>query len=813
MADNDTAALVVALSAQLTRFEKDMKGAVDIADKRTKEIETRFEKMNSVISSKAQLLSSSAIGNLGFAGALISSLGPAGIVAATGLGAAVAAMFALVNATSEYTEKAARLKDAAETAGITITQMKLLAATGKTVGFDFEASSAFVAKFLANLEALRKGGGPLYDALLKIDTGLLDQLSVTKDSAKAIDLLISAFARLGVQSQKLDLAKAAGGKGGLEGVRFLDALGKAGGLAGLQATTAPFDEGQVERAVQLRREIDAIRSRIGNVWGGMFSDNILLHEKEMAEDLLKIAQFLERIAGAKERAARAGNADGAQADDLVAERKRLQDQIATLEAAATSKPIDAAKTAQEELKRALEQERGWTKDEIAKLESPPAVALDGVKKRLVEIDQQLDKIREKFGGTLPSAIAAVTPPPPKPVSLRTAREGISELAPTDGSPATQLDRLQKNIAVLGEAVTAGEQWRRKNLEIKIAEDAGGLSSDTRARALAAFTLTMRAATIATLERLNIASQQEIVEGKLIQLEKDRIKNGLTAAQVERGKAAIMREVNDAANATRERLAIATEQQIVETRLNQLAQDRVKNGLTENEVQKATVVILREARDAADALTVRQAYLPGLKQLENDARSLRKGLDEVSVSGLNSFTDGLADIVTRTKTVSNAVSDMVSSVLRDFARMAIRQGITGPLAGLLQSGIKGLLAGGGPASAFTGSAVGADGANTLSFGGPRAGGGGVNSGTGYLVGEDGPELFVPGANGMIMPNNALSGQRSGGTTIAPVYNIDASGADPASIARMERALMANTRAIADQQRAVVSASRENSTGVR
>lgn len=776
MADNDTAALVVALSAQLTRFEKDMKGAVDIADRRTKEIETRFDKMNSAISSKAQMLSSTAIGNLGFVGTLISSIGPAGIVAATGLGVAVAAMFALVNATDAYVEKAKQWKDAAETTNLTITQIKLLAGIGKTVGFDFEETAKFVAKFLQNLEALRHGSGPLYEALLRIDTGLLDQLSVTKDSAKAIELLISAFGRLGDQTKKLDLAKAAGGKGGLEGVRFLEALAKSGGLRALEQNAAPFDEDQVERVVRLRREIDGIKARTANIWGSMWSDNVLQHEKEMADDMNKLAEAVERFVKAKERSARTGNPAGAQADDLVAERERLQEQLKALEAAAASKPVEVARTAQQELMAALEKERGWTKDEIAKIEAPPVVALDQVKKRLQEIDDQLTAIREKFGGTLPSAIKAAIPPAPQP-SLRDRREGIAGPAPTEASPPVQLDRLQKNIQLLGDAVTTGEQWRKKTLEIKVAEDAGGIATDTRSRALAAFALTMRAAAIATLERLNIASQQEIIEGKLIALEKDRIKNGLTVTQVERGKAAIMREVNDAANAARERLAIATEQQIVESRLNDLERERLKNNLGDAEVQRAKVVILREAKDAADALTVRQAYLPGLKQLELDARNLRKGLDEVTVGGLNTLADGFTDVIMRTKDLSTAVKDMTTSILRDITRLALRQGIIGPLAGLF-----GLGAGAGPNPIVPGATnvVGSHGDIPVpTF---MAGGGNLQPGDSAYVGEHGPNPRLIKNVGnrpiMVTPNDVSQPSAGAGGNVSVslhVGDIDARGA--------------------------------------
>ena len=52
-------------------------------------------------------------------------------------------------------------------------------------------------------------------------------------------------------------------------------------------------------------------------------------------------------------------------------------------------------------------------------------------------------------------------------------------------------------------------------------------------------------------------------------------------------------------------------------------------------------------------------------------------------------------------------------------------------------------------------------------GRRAVGGPVGAGRPYMVGERGPELFVPGAQGNIVPNNAM-----GGSNI--VVNVDASG---------------------------------------
>ena len=48
------------------------------------------------------------------------------------------------------------------------------------------------------------------------------------------------------------------------------------------------------------------------------------------------------------------------------------------------------------------------------------------------------------------------------------------------------------------------------------------------------------------------------------------------------------------------------------------------------------------------------------------------------------------------------------------------------------------------------------------------GGPVKGGKSYIVGEMGPELFTPGASGMITPNHALGGSTN------VIVNVDATG---------------------------------------
>lgn len=76
--------------------------------------------------------------------------------------------------------------------------------------------------------------------------------------------------------------------------------------------------------------------------------------------------------------------------------------------------------------------------------------------------------------------------------------------------------------------------------------------------------------------------------------------------------------------------------------------------------------------------------------------------------------------------------------------------------------------------------------------PKAMGGPVMRGEPYMVGERGPELFVPGSNGSIVPNDKM-----GGTTIAPVYNIDARGATADLQKSLPGILAENNRRIFDE----------------
>lgn len=118
------------------------------------------------------------------------------------------------------------------------------------------------------------------------------------------------------------------------------------------------------------------------------------------------------------------------------------------------------------------------------------------------------------------------------------------------------------------------------------------------------------------------------------------------------------------------------------------------------------------------------------------------------------------IVDFTFTGKTSFGDMVNSILKDLARMAVYQSITRPLFAALSAALPGLLGGAAPVQEGP----------TLAPLAPlprRAAGGPVAAGRTYLVGEAGPELLrMGGSGGHVVPNHAL------GSTISIAVNVDA-----------------------------------------
>ena len=135
--------------------------------------------------------------------------------------------------------------------------------------------------------------------------------------------------------------------------------------------------------------------------------------------------------------------------------------------------------------------------------------------------------------------------------------------------------------------------------------------------------------------------------------------------------------------------------------------------------------------------------------------------QLSKSISESFSESFKGIIKGTMSVQDAFRNMFMRIADHYLDMAARM-----MAIQFQKGIMGLLG-----NIFSFGNVAEDLGPSLGDGGRVsrrvASGGTVKRNSTYLVGEQGPELFSPGATGVVTPNHAM-----GATSI--VVNVDASG---------------------------------------
>ena len=197
-----------------------------------------------------------------------------------------------------------------------------------------------------------------------------------------------------------------------------------------------------------------------------------------------------------------------------------------------------------------------------------------------------------------------------------------------------------------------------------------------------------------------------------------------------------------------------------------------------DAQRATAPGRREEVARANETTV-ERYL---RDLQKTPDQINEAIDRIKIGGLEDLNDGLVDTLMHAKSVGEAfrsLGDIFKSVadqiVADLLRIAIQQMVVKPLATSLFGG------GGG------------DGGAGGFFAGLFAEGGTIPTGQFGIVGEEGPEIAFAGPGGLGILSNSdskralTSGGESGGTNFTFNMPVDATGADPAAIGRLNSQL--------------------------
>lgn len=315
----------------------------------------------------------------------------------------------------------------------------------------------------------------------------------------------------------------------------------------------------------------------------------------------------------------------------------------------------------------------------------------------------------------------------------------------------------------------------------------------------------KAALIAQIELLLGPRQQEVLDenGELMV----RYNNSLEAQLIRRERAA--QEEQEAAALAETRFGITRDALSLELELADTEAARKAIALKLLEAEDAMLRARHEAVLASEvateaekerarlALAALEATAPARRaavgrqnetELERYVRllnptkgQLREALDGIALDGLEALNDGLTKAIMGVESLGDVFSRVADQIIADLLRIAVQQAIIKPLFNAIF--------GGGPSGALVGSV------NSL-FGGEFAGlfarGGTIPPGSWGIVGEEGPELAFAGPGGLGILSNAESRRMlvagaAGGPTIAMPITIDATGADPAAIARLNAKL--------------------------
>jgi len=701
----DTAALVVALSAQVTKFEKDMKDAVGIADKRTKQIEDRFSKMNDTIADKLQGLANVGAGQLPL-GNFLTKIGPVGVAVAAGIGAATIAFDALSKAVANYVEQASHLRDASDTTGLTIVQLDELAKIGLDVGVSAEQVEQSIGKMTVAIDGLKEAQGPLFDKLKQFPQVLSD-INNARDAAGAIDVLVKHFASLGSEFEKNAFLRAAFGRGGLPFGRVLTTLGEKSGLKQVEADAIAagkaLDPDMIKKVDDMADQLKLIKKQTDDLWGEAFGELILSAQIRAAQNLEKMAQ------AAKDLMDGFNNPEAKSAIvQLIELAKSKLPAIPT--APTTNIPAASGLQRGQPVQQVVQPEftRTTQPDVLAPLtgEQTTKKMEEQTAKQNLTIEQRIKALKDYIAvmGDLTSATKKrelVEAEVDKAVRDKTITPEDANRKKTIETIDLMIETLQKEITAKGASADADDRAQLEELKLQRAKAAGVLSSQQYVTALSVEKTQKDIAALAAKEAAQTATEEEIARKNLLQ---------------------------------------------IQLQLQQQGQKNI-------DITVAETIEHKKAKEAIEARAVAASNLPQAMRYAQDSMNGWKQADQALVSFAGNFENAMADLITGSKSAAEVFKSLTDSIIRDLIRMSVRMAITGPLFNALTGSLGG---GAGLGSAFFG------GGSPSGYG--RAIGGPVSANQPYVVGEKGPELFVPTSAGHIVPNSVSGGTAQGGLKV-------------------------------------------------
>jgi hypothetical protein len=226
------------------------------------------------------------------------------------------------------------------------------------------------------------------------------------------------------------------------------------------------------------------------------------------------------------------------------------------------------------------------------------------------------------------------------------------------------------------------------------------------------------------------------------------------------------------------LALAYQQERTELQATVASQSASE---AQKKIAEARLRVLDQLQ-AGDRAGIDQQYESPLQRYRREVRDFGKNINDemenVEVNGLRALNDGLTDVIMGARSLGDVFKEVANQIIADLLRIAVQQMVIMPLLNALGGG-----RGSGSAMSSIGSGVG----SFLKNAGLFAHGGTIPTGSFGIVGERGPEPVISTPRGaLVRPNSTLNSgafRPAGGNVSIPI-TIDATGADPAALGRVQ-----------------------------
>lgn len=465
-----------------------------------------------------------ATGSLGTMGQVLTAFGPVGIGVAAVVGGIALALNGMADASHALAQKAEELRRFSDITGLTTAQVQALRSEASKFGVTGDEATAAIERFTAGFNKLRVGQGDLLTQIRKVNPALADQMQMTTNAGQALTLFGKALAQTDDVFQRNALVGAASGKRNLGVAEFLTNLNVDKLTNSFVAAGKGLDDGLIKKLPQTEIEINKLKASMSDSFTKQFAQPLLDFELTILRTIkaitdgmanLKVSNEFKQFLNAVTLLPRLGFSAGqafvpgsssaasrAAAPDSFAQR--FQPANDNPLKAFTPAPVDAAtsKTLEaqvEDMKKliavlgpaATASEQLALKQKELQLAARDAGVSAGVLQRAqaaLNAEFALNNLRENT-----TALGAAATPMEQ-YTLRVAElknkldlgaisQSTFNRSVADLGADQSLTALKNNVAALGSAATAADQYKLKVAELQQQLNRGQITQETFNRAV------------------------------------------------------------------------------------------------------------------------------------------------------------------------------------------------------------------------------------------------------------------------------------------------------------------------------------------